>query len=283
MSKFSKWPRGAMSHSQWAELRRCPKAHHLKYGERLYRVGTKPQPLVIGDCFHRGLELVGLEAAAGRQTPSHVWDDAARLARAECESQTAGLEATRLLAAYAKHYGYENAGYGVDVDVLGVEDVLTGGDLHEAHGGYAAIADAVIEDAFGLWIVETKTAARMPSGTEEELQRAIAMQDQVIGLAYCGAKRWPDRRPGILRNVVTKTNSVGFLRVPVRISDEALENWERDQLDAERLIGLTCANRDACAPVMGFPCQYFEHCHGTSLGLDKDVVEAMYARKEQRK
>lgn len=282
MSRFDNWPKGAWSHSKWAELRRCPKAHDLKYNKRLYRIGKKPDALLIGEIFHRGVELVTIDALAGIDTTWEHWEAAMRMARKEHPKDVkVGLEATRLLAAYAKHYGPENAGYEPEYTITGTEEVLTGGDLHVEHGGYAAIADAILEDIHGPIIVETKTAARMPSGTETELKRAIAMQDQVLGLAYCGYKRFGSI-PRVMRNIVTKTNQVGFLRLLVDISDEALEKWERDQLESEQLIGLTCANRDACAPPMGFICNYFEHCHGTSTGMDQETVDAMYYSKGQR-
>jgi hypothetical protein len=282
MSRFDNWPKGAWSHSRWAELRRCPKAHDLRYNQRLYRIGQRPEALEIGSCFHRACELIGLDVLAGHDThDTALWDEAIRIARSECKSPGAGLQATRLWGAYQKRWGHANAGYG-NATLLAVETVLTGGDLHSAVGGYAAIADAAIEDERGIWIVETKTAARKPSGSDEEIERDIAMQDQVLGLTYCARLKWGDRVQGVLRNIVVKTSLVSFMRPFVEISNEAIDNWLRDQREAEQMVGLTCANRDACAPPMGFRCDYFDYCHASSLGDHEDAVAELYYKKEQR-
>lgn len=259
------WPEGAWSTSQKSLLRRCPKAHKLRYQHGLVAKGYANDALLIGTGFHRVRELVCLEVLRGGETTDDVWQAAIETARAECPSGPVSLEITRLARAYMQRYGTDNAGYGENFIVEGSEKVLLGGGLHAAYGGFAAIADAVLltaDDEARRWLVETKTAGRTPAGTIDELAAERRTWDQCLTLAYCGWKTYGEI-PGVLYDIVVKNKSPVFLRVPVLVTEAELLKWEAEQIEGEQLFGLSCANRDACAPPVGFRCDYFEFCHGT--------------------
>lgn len=286
------WPEGAWSTSQKSLLRRCPKAHKLRYQHGIVPKATPSEALLIGTGFHRVRELVTLEVLRGNETDEDVWQSAIETARAECPDGPASLEITRLARAYMKRYGTANAGYGDNLVVEGSEKVLLGGELHQAHGGFAAIADAVLLASGGQssgwfddvvvnaesrrWLVETKTTGRTPSGTIDEIAAERRIWDQCLSLAYCGWKTYGEI-PGVLYDIVVKTKTVGFLRVPVVLTEEELLRWEAEQIEAEQLFGLSCANRDACAPPVGFRCDYFDFCYGTA-----DDKEQLYELRRGR-
>lgn len=262
MSRSKDWPEGAWSTSQKSLLHRCPKAHKLRYQHGLVTRSAPSDALLIGTGFHRARELVTLEVLRGGETTEECWQQAIETARAECSSGPASLEITRLVRAYMQRYGLENAGYGSLV-VEGAEKVLLGGNLHAAYGGFGAIADAVLVDDAGVrWLAETKTAGRTPSGTIDELAAERRTWDQCLSLAYCGWKTYGDA-PGVLYDIVVKNKTPVFLRVPVLVTEAELLKWEAEQIEGEQMFGLSCANRDACAPPVGFRCDYFEFCHGT--------------------
>lgn len=260
------WPEGAWSTSQKSLLRRCPKAHKLRHQHGLVPKAVVSEALLIGTGVHRVRELVTLEALRGEETTDSVWQQAIETARAECPSGPASLEITRLARAYMQKYGTANAGYGDDFIVEGSEKVLLGDALHAAYGGFAAIADAVLFDTARApeqrWLVETKTAGRTPAGTIDEIAAERRTWDQCLALAYCGWKTYGEI-PGVLYDIVIKNKVVAFLRVPILITEAELLKWEAEQIEGEQLFGLSCANRDACAPPVGFGCDYFKFCHGT--------------------
>lgn len=259
------WPDGAWSHSQFATLRRCPKAHKLRYKRRLQLVGgEKSDALLIGSGFHRGRELVTLEALRGAETDRAVWDSAVAVASAECPSGPAAVEVVRLLRAYQLKYGCDNAGYGHEYEVAGAEQVFTAGDLHASIGGFASIADAhLIRNIDGRHVlVEAKTAGRSPSGTIEHMAAERRTWSQTLSLAYCG---WQElgEIPLILYDIVVKNTKPVFFRVPVEVTEADLLRWRAEQEELEQLVPLSCANRDACAPPVGFRCEFFDYCHGS--------------------
>lgn len=258
------WPAGAWSHTQFAELRRCPRAHKLKYRDKLSLIGVTPKALEVGSGFHTVLEIVGERRLRDGVVHVNDWDQALMAARARLQDPSAGIEITRLVGAYRLKYGHENAGYPSDHILQGVEETLLGGELHKDIGGFAAIADGVTHDASGeLYIWEHKTAARLPSyDTKEELIEELKVGSQAMSLAYCGWKRY-SRIPKVVRNITTKTRVVDFLRVELSFSQDELLKWEEEQRSLEQLVPLDCANRDACAPPTGFKCQFFKWCHGS--------------------
>jgi len=275
MGGYKDFPKGAWSHSRWSELRRCPRAYDLKYNQKIYQLGPTPLALEIGIAFHKGLEHVGEIASWGAETSVSDWEEASKKARGVVKDPAAGLEATRLLGAYRLKYGSANAGYG-DAKVLAVEEVLLGGKLHERIGGFAAIADGVVEEPDGTIVLfEHKTSGRAFSGTLEELSKDLKVGSQACGLAYCGRERW-GKTPVVVRNVVTKTKLVGFQRIRMTFTDEELDVWARDQEELEGMIGLKCANRDACDPPVGFRCGFFQHCWGTN-----EDRETLYFQKDR--
>ena len=267
MSRSKDWPEGAWSTSQKSLLHRCPKAHKLRYQHGLVAKGEPSDALLIGTGFHRVRELVCLEILRGGETTDDVWQQAIETARAECSSGPASLEITRLVRAYMRRYGLENAGYGDGYSVEAAEKVLLGGDLHKAHGGFGAVADAVLFND-RIWLVETKTAGRTPPGTIDELAAERRTWDQCLSLAYCGWKTYGDV-PGVLYDIVVKNKTPVFLRVPVLVTEAELLKWEAEQIEGEQMFGLSCANRDACAPPVGFRCDYFEFCHGTDADREQ--------------
>lgn len=265
MSKRGGWPEGAWSHSQFATLRRCPKAHKLRYKHRLQLVGGEKSPaLMIGTGFHRGRELVTLNAVRGLETGSAAWDLAVNVASAECEHGPSAVEIVRLLRAYQLRYGNDNAGYGHEYEAVGAEKVLLGTGLHDDIGGLACIADAhLIRNIDGRHVlVEIKTAGRTPTGSTDQMATERRTWSQTLTLAYCGWKTLGEI-PLILYDVAVKTTRPGFVRIPVEVTEADLAAWEAEQRELEQLIPLSCANRDSCAPPVGFRCEFFDYCHGT--------------------
>ena len=275
MSAYDRFPKTALSHSQLAELRRCPKAHKLKYRQGLMRKGPPGKALEIGTLFHRVLETVGEQARWG-ETAVSDWDAALRNANHGVSDPSAMIEATRLIGAYRLHYGSGNAGYG-DSEILAVEEVLETPDLHRDAGGFAAIADAVVREYDGtLAIYEHKTAGRCPDD-DEETRRELKTGSQAGALAYCARAVYKEL-PVVIRNVAAKTRVVGLQRVRLVFTDAELDRWAQEQEElVEQMLPLSCANRDACSPPLGFKCNYFEFCHGT----DDERADLYEARKRR--
>jgi len=271
------WPRGAWSHSRFEVLRRCPRAHKIKYVERIVPLGLPPFNLEVGVGFHRVLEAVGNAVMLGEDSSPERWDAAVLEARGKCSDGKAALEVTRLGNSYQQRWGCANAGYPKDCKLIGVEKTLFGGTLHAAMGGYAAIADGLCEGSKGLEVYEHKTAARMPSGSYEEVVRKLKVGSQACSLAYCAWKTLGEI-PCVVRNIITKTKVPDVARFTLKFTEDELLKWEQDQVELEQLVGLTCANRDACAPVVGFECDYLAYCHGTEA--DKELYGPRVSSKE---
>lgn len=263
------WPEGAWSTSRFSTLRRCPKAHHLKYTQRISPLTAASAALLIGTAFHRGRELVAKLAAAGEPTGREQWAEAIALAAAECESGPASVEAVRLLRAYESRYGATNAGYGSEYTVLSAEQVFAARDLHRNLGGFAAIADAKLRRNDGrLVVVEIKTASRSPAGSIEEAAAERKTWDQALALAYC-VRDVEGEIPLILYDVAVKTTVPKFVRIPVEVTAEDLARWAEEHAELEQLVTLRCANRDSCAPPVGYRCDYFDYCHGDALDRER--------------
>lgn len=256
------WPKGAWSHSHWSSVRKCTRLAHLKYDLNLTPVGPAAPALQIGSYFHKALEAVGRNAMHGYETSRATWVSAMQEANMAAEDVDARLDGMRLVGAYSQHYGHENAGYGPGVEIHGVELVLTGGDLHAAIGGFAAIADAWVEDLDGHMLYEHKTAARMPSGSPEDQVRHLKSRPQYPALAFC-FRATHGFIPRVCHNLVTKTKTVGLRRNIIEFTDMELDDWAASQRELEPLAQLNFQNRDACAPTFGPACDFFHYCHGT--------------------
>jgi hypothetical protein len=263
------WPEGSWSHSQWALLRRCPRAHKLKYVHQIVRSGPASDALTIGSGAHRTLELVGAAAIANGSTDDETWTEALKSARAELDGHPA-IEVTRLIHAYRTRWGDANAGYDPQYSVVGVESVLRAKTLHASLGGFAAIVDAELaHDATGrITLVEHKTAGRGFSGVVSDYIAELKSRPQYAAIAYCGRDVY-GYVPTVMHNLIVKTKVPTMYRVELEFTDDELDLWEAEQEELEAMAPLSCANRDNCAPAFGFKCDYFEHCHGTSADREK--------------
>jgi hypothetical protein len=255
------WPEGAWSPSQFETLRRCPRAHKLRYREKLALIEPPAPAREIGIMFHRVLESVGNAALRGEPTDKELWGLATVAARDKCALPASGLEGTRLVAAYRQRYGDDNAGYG-DYKVRAVETTLFGGELHADLGGFASIGDAVVEDADGPIIFEHKTAGRMMSGEDADVIAQLKVGSQACALTYCYYETFGEI-PRFVRNVVTKTRTPDLKRYMLTFNKGDLDRWAEEQRALEVLAPMDFCNRDACAPVVGFRCDFFDYCHGT--------------------
>lgn len=266
MSSWRDWPKGAWSHSKFSELRRCTRAFHLKYDQKLTRAGFRPAALEIGDIFHTALENIGNFSLREKFRDLTVddWEEACRQARLSVKADPrSGVEATRLVGAYRTHYDVQNAGFGDKHTLLGCEKVFLAKELHASLGGFASKADALTRDDDGFqWVWEHKTGGRMPSGTTDEIIRDVRSRPQMKALAFC-ARDTLGEPVGVMHNLTTKTRMPDFLRIPLVYSEDELSSWAENQTKLEALIPLDIQNCDACAPPVGFRCQFFEHCWGT--------------------
>ncbi len=273
------WPRGYWSHSRFSELRRCPKSHDLRYNQKVYPKGSRPDALEIGGYVHDVCEYVGKQCLSGFEPTDYVWQEAEAQARDGLQNPKNMIDGARLISAYRMQYGDEQAGWPPDeYELIGVEEVFKARELHQSIGGFASKADVTLRQ-YGsgrLVVAERKTGARKPSGSMEEIVESLRSRPQLMALAFCARDHYGEL-PLIIHDLITKTKTVEFYRIEVEVTDADLDRWAREQVELEQMIPLTCANRDACDPPVGFRCQYFKFCHGT----DQDR-QALYEIKTKR-
>lgn len=260
------WPRGALSPTQLAESRRCPRAHKFKYRDSLRVIAPDDPNLLFGRCGHQALEILGKKILAGYDTDAQAWETAAVEARKDLlaseDPELAG-KLTTLISAYRNTFGEENAGYG-ELELLEVETVLMGGTLLADRGGFACIADAIAKSAEGRLItIEHKFLGKKFYGEDEDVTAKLLLDDQVCALAFCGRERFGEI-PLVLYNVLVKTKNPSFQRIYLDLSEKQLQNWEENTRQATAFLDLDCPNLTACNPKGGgFKCDYVGYCHGT--------------------
>lgn len=263
MSRNPAWVEGWLSHSRMKELRRCTRAHHIKYDLKLEPKTPPSLPMQIGDYVHKVLEFVGGALICGDANTAELWQCGAVFASGEHSvdplDPKAVAEGARLVTAYRQRYGDERAGWG-NYELVSVEEVLPASTLHDSVGGYGAIADVVLKDEHGRRIIaERKTAGTRPRKSEQEILRGLRTWSQLRSLAYCGRDQWGET-PGIIYDLITKTKQVDFYRSPVIwFTDEELAEWEETERGLEQLLPLNIPNFDQCDLPWG-KCEYTDWC-----------------------
>jgi hypothetical protein len=128
-----------------------------------------------------------------------------------------------------------------DLRVVGIES-----EVRAIIGGhpYTARLDIEFRDSISgrHWIVDTKTAARMESGT----LRAFALDGQILGLQCFGWARYGEAFGGVIINVVGLGNQVGsdrFDRVRVDAAPWSLAQFPQQMAEVKDRIAWLKVNK----------------------------------------
>ncbi len=168
--------RAITTHSMIKSMQRCPKATQYKYVERLkVRYATaNDKPLKRGTWFHALLE----EYYAGRSWRLKHQQLTAQFGELFDEERDAlgdlPRELEQLMKSYLWHYGANK------------DDPFHGWKVHETEltlecpwpdgkGLYRCRLDMLVEDEYGLWIVDHKTHKTLPGSTFRLLDHASAL------------------------------------------------------------------------------------------------------------
>lgn len=251
--------------SRWAVHNRCGRENELRYTRGIYRLplvnavpSAKPTPFHVGSLVHAGLRLVEAGVMAPAEATAAVID--AALATGQRFSQFDTYEAQRLLDAYWAHWGKENAGWPEGLLVVETERQLQATGLR--HTG--AIDTLLQQESDGeLVIVDTKTRAqKLP----EDAASLFATNPQFLSLSYMLQEELDlPAPPPIMVNAIMKTKVPAFDRVLVRLRQEQVDTWARNQAEIETRDEppTSIMNYNACAPSFGFKCDYLGYCHGS--------------------
>jgi hypothetical protein len=254
--------------SRFACWRTCPRAHQLRYHE-----GVRPKE--AADYFSIGILLHAVMAYAAR---GHVWRELiAYLTTLDNIDLGHVYEVERLEEGYFAHYGDENCGFPDNVEIVDVE-VEMAGEL----GGlpYTGRADLVIRAADQLVIVDHKTRGRKVPDDRDEYRRDLLTRPQLLGLSWLAWQYYSkrdhrghplDAPPAVMLNEIVKTKVPQFGRTTITPTERQLRDWaanhsievmrSRQELADGGETGLR--RLDACAPVIGSRCQFFDWCHGS--------------------
>jgi PD-(D/E)XK nuclease superfamily len=158
--------RAINTHSMLKTFRRCPKQTQYKYFERL-QPRTSSKPLTEGTWMHKLLEV---DAKGGE------WRDAHRQLSYQFsdlfdeEKQELGnlpVTMARMMRSYKWHYAHDPWKI-LEVEFI-VETEFPDGSI------YRGRIDKLVEDQYGLWIVDHKFNARMPDLSFRILDAASAL------------------------------------------------------------------------------------------------------------
>lgn len=143
------------THSMIKTFRRCPKQAEYKYVERL-KPRVLGRPLRLGTWMHE-LEEVHANGGDWREKHRELIEERWNKLFDEEKSDIGDLpgHAERLMISYLWHYANDNWTYLESEFVL--ECTFPDGTI------YRAKIDNLVEDQFGLWIVDHKWHARMPN------------------------------------------------------------------------------------------------------------------------
>lgn len=270
--------------SRYAEYRRCPRAHWLRYeqgirlaprDETLDGPEGEPSYFLVGRLCHAVLRYMQ-EGVLAREPSPRPWHDVIEVAQTlpEFDVQSTS-EASRLMGAYFMTYGDENAGWPEEAEILGVEvpyESTIGGSR------YTGRVDTLIRIRDRILIVDTKTRSKAFPQNRDAYVRGAATRPQFLGLAHLVQEAMSlESPPSIWLNAIIKTKSPKFDRMIVPISAEALEQWKSEQTRFLPVLGDDRMNYSACAPEgYGAKCSYFNWCHIPS------TRETHYVKQEQQ-
>lgn len=299
--------------SRWGELRRCARAHHLRYH---LKVIPAPRPAVdddewgtdersyfdVGGACHAVMAYV--HEGTRLAIPFLPWTDVLEAAAdAKAFDQGAIYEAERLMGAYWARYGLDNAGWDPSFTIEAVEE------FHEIQVGgrpYTTRIDARLrhQDSGRVFIVDHKTRSQNPPGCSpkapDEFKRARYERGLKTRPQFCGSTVAAQRTlqleepPVFIVNTIVKTKLPAFHRFTFEIPTGILEFWEGAQrTTAQCYIGpdddpefdavsnwIAPADMSQCAPEIGSRCTYFEYCHGTEESRARHFTTEESLKKE---
>src|SRR5690606_24258523 len=244
--------------------RTCRMLHHYKYRERL-EPKTKPVPLKRGAWIHALLEAY-YKGDDWREVHRALTEEFAMLMDEEREyyGDLPGTAET-LMALYEQ--AYPNA------QTLAVELALKGFPLSQTVRWNGRI-DLVVEDSrgIGIWVVEHKTVARMPSEDERIINPQVALYipvvEQELGVKVSGVlwnyliTRIPKRKQ---KNLLHRRYLPINKNVLNRIREEAT-------VAAVEIHHLTRPYR-SLNPMLCRTCSYRSLCTGELMGLDVEFIK----------
>lgn len=257
----------SFGHSRWEAFQNCETEHYLRHHARV-RPKLRPRAPDIGTVVHIGLAAQAL--AAMRNLDVQLWQEAIRTCHRPPDIIA---EAKRLLGGYFLQYGLENAGWGSDARIVGVEEYLAAdltpqrgstlrkalsprGDLYApgpAHYStrYDLIVEAVLPDADAsgspeLALVDHKTAAHRVIGDAfgpeaeaaciAEFVKYARVDPQFLGQCWLYRER-TGRVVPVVVNVLSKTKVPEYTRVVLRFTASDIDAWAENQrrIEAVRL------------------------------------------------
>lgn len=164
------------THSMLKTFERCPKQADYKYAQRLKRrfVVEKDKPLKRGTWFHKLLEV---HYAGGDWRVAHRQLTARFNELFDEERDALGdlpREMRALMVSYLWHYGADKSDPFHGWTVHDTEVTLEC-EWPDGGGIYRMRADAIVEDEFGLWIVDHKTHIKLPGMRFRIMDKASAL------------------------------------------------------------------------------------------------------------
>jgi hypothetical protein len=164
------------THSMLKSFLSCPKSAQYKYAERLKsrRLTAREQPLQRGTWVHELLQA-HYEGKSWQQRHAELTDKFNSLMDEEKEALgDLPSEAARLMRSYLWHYGANKDDPKHGWNVLGAEMTFDAvwPDSEDGNDIYRCRVDLLVEDEYGLLIVDHKTHKTIPSGTFRLLDAA---------------------------------------------------------------------------------------------------------------
>lgn len=224
------------THSMIKAMGRCPKQTQYKYAERLKPrfVTSSDKPLKRGTWFHELLE----DYYVGKSWKLRHKQNSARYGELFDEERDAlgdlPYEMEALMRSYLWHYGADKDdpfhGWTVHDTELTLECEWPDGE-----GIYRCRVDALIENQYGLWIVDHKTHKKLPDHSFRLLDHASALY------IWCAKMNGLDVNGFIWNYIVakapTKPQLVDVKRSP-RLSRSAIDTDYPTMLRAIKEYGL---------------------------------------------
>lgn len=168
--------RRVTTHSMLKQYLSCPKAAQYKYAERLKprTVTSRDTPLRRGTWVH---ELLQTHYEGGDWRETHATNTRKYENLMDVEKEALGdlpSECSRLMRSYLWHYGADKTDPMHGWNVLGCEVTLEAvwPDSEDGNDIYRCRVDALVEDEYGLLIVDHKTHKTLPSMTFRMLDAA---------------------------------------------------------------------------------------------------------------
>lgn len=254
---------------------RCPQLYAWGYGcVRSEESSRFPptEPLVRGSIGHVGLAHLYHRARCiqkGRDSSDHYSPSEAMRLCAESFGEL-GLAmlpiASRVVAAYAQHYGSE------PFEIVAVEEPL---ETEFLGYRYTARADLIIRDRSSkVWIIDHKFVGRVDS----KVYRRYVLSGQFLGLIHLGSRIYGSDFGGIRLNLITTRDPIKFERYTpepapwmLQRFPEVVAHAERGIAEVKRLIAEdkivpACPSEHTCMTSYG-ECPAYELCRwGESIG-----------------